>query len=128
MSRLAMIARKIAPALAAGCTVVAKPAEDTPLTALALVWLAQQAGLVDRDGAPDLLDRGRVARAEDPRPDGTGGEAPRPRRSAQPQDGVAHPDRDRDQQVDDQQAEDRPRQPARWHGGGVYRVLPQVFP
>jgi succinate-semialdehyde dehydrogenase/glutarate-semialdehyde dehydrogenase len=38
---LAMIARKIAPALAAGCTVVAKPAEDTPLTALALVWLAQ---------------------------------------------------------------------------------------
>jgi len=41
---LAMIARKIAPALAAGCTVVAKPAEDTPLTALALVWLAQEAG------------------------------------------------------------------------------------
>jgi succinate-semialdehyde dehydrogenase/glutarate-semialdehyde dehydrogenase len=41
---LAMIARKIAPALAAGCTVVAKPAEDTPLTALALVWLAEQAG------------------------------------------------------------------------------------
>ncbi|WP_404994456.1 NAD-dependent succinate-semialdehyde dehydrogenase [Cupriavidus pauculus] len=44
---LAMIARKIAPALAAGCTVVAKPAEDTPLTALALVYLAQQAGLPD---------------------------------------------------------------------------------
>ena len=42
---LAMIARKIAPALAAGCTVVAKPAEDTPLTALALVCLAEQAGL-----------------------------------------------------------------------------------
>ncbi|AQW32564.1 NAD-dependent succinate-semialdehyde dehydrogenase [Ralstonia syzygii subsp. celebesensis] len=42
---LAMIARKIAPALAAGCTVVAKPAEDTPLTALALAQLAQQAGL-----------------------------------------------------------------------------------
>lgn len=41
---LAMIARKIAPALAAGCTVVAKPAEDTPLTALALVKLAQEAG------------------------------------------------------------------------------------
>ncbi|HSI57317.1 MAG TPA: NAD-dependent succinate-semialdehyde dehydrogenase [Ideonella sp.] len=41
----AMIARKIAPALAAGCTVVAKPAEDTPLTSLALVALAQQAGL-----------------------------------------------------------------------------------
>lgn len=42
---LAMIARKIAPALAAGCTVVAKPAEDTPLTALALVKLAAEAGL-----------------------------------------------------------------------------------
>lgn len=42
---LAMIARKIAPALAAGCTVVAKPAEDTPLTALALVHLAHEAGL-----------------------------------------------------------------------------------
>lgn len=42
---LAMIARKIAPALAAGCTVVAKPAEDTPLTALALAMLADEAGL-----------------------------------------------------------------------------------
>ncbi|EPC03425.1 succinate-semialdehyde dehdyrogenase [Litchfieldella anticariensis FP35 = DSM 16096] len=42
---LAMIVRKIAPALAAGCTVVAKPAEDTPLTALALVALAEEAGL-----------------------------------------------------------------------------------
>lgn len=41
---LAMIARKIAPALAAGCTVVAKPAEDTPLTALALARLAEDAG------------------------------------------------------------------------------------
>jgi succinate-semialdehyde dehydrogenase/glutarate-semialdehyde dehydrogenase len=39
-----MIARKIAPALAAGCTVVAKPAEDTPLTALALARLAEEAG------------------------------------------------------------------------------------
>jgi len=44
---LAMIARKIAPALAAGCTVVAKPAEDTPLTALALAALAQEAGVPD---------------------------------------------------------------------------------
>ncbi|WP_126282545.1 NAD-dependent succinate-semialdehyde dehydrogenase [Burkholderia stagnalis] len=42
---LAMIARKIAPALAAGCTVVAKPAEDTPLTALALAFLAAEAGV-----------------------------------------------------------------------------------
>ena len=41
----AMIARKIAPALAAGCTVVCKPAEDTPLTSLALVRLAEDAGV-----------------------------------------------------------------------------------
>lgn len=41
----AMIARKIAPALAAGCTVVCKPAAETPLTALALVKLAQEACL-----------------------------------------------------------------------------------
>ena len=41
---LAMLARKIAPALAAGCTVVAKPAEDTPLTALALAKLIEEAG------------------------------------------------------------------------------------
>lgn len=41
----AMIARKIGPALAAGCTMVLKPAEQTPLTALALCALAQKAGL-----------------------------------------------------------------------------------
>ncbi|MGI4877915.1 MAG: aldehyde dehydrogenase family protein, partial [Janthinobacterium lividum] len=41
----AMIARKIAPALAAGCTVVLKPAEQTPRSALALAVLAQDAGL-----------------------------------------------------------------------------------
>lgn len=40
-----MITRKIAPALAVGCTVVIKPAPDTPLTALALVELAIRAGL-----------------------------------------------------------------------------------
>ncbi|WP_310601081.1 NAD-dependent succinate-semialdehyde dehydrogenase [Desulfobulbus sp.] len=42
---LAMITRKVAPALAAGCTVVCKPAEATPLTALALAALAEQAGM-----------------------------------------------------------------------------------
>jgi len=42
---LAMITRKVAPAIAAGCTVVVKPAEQTPLTALALAHLAQEAGL-----------------------------------------------------------------------------------
>ena len=41
----AMLARKLAPALAAGCTVVAKPASETPLSALALVALAQEAGI-----------------------------------------------------------------------------------
>ncbi|MDD7805383.1 MAG: NAD-dependent succinate-semialdehyde dehydrogenase [Endozoicomonas sp. (ex Botrylloides leachii)] len=41
----AMVARKVAPALAAGCTVVLKPAEDTPLSALAMAVLAEQAGL-----------------------------------------------------------------------------------
>ena len=42
---IAMLARKIAPALAAGCTIVAKPAEDTPLSALALALLASEAGI-----------------------------------------------------------------------------------
>lgn len=41
---IAMITRKIAPALAAGCTIVIKPAEQTPLSALALAELAQRAG------------------------------------------------------------------------------------
>jgi succinate-semialdehyde dehydrogenase/glutarate-semialdehyde dehydrogenase len=41
----AMITRKVAPALAAGCTVVLKPAEATPLSALALAELAQEAGV-----------------------------------------------------------------------------------
>ncbi|MFV0297086.1 MAG: NAD-dependent succinate-semialdehyde dehydrogenase [Hyphomicrobiaceae bacterium] len=41
----AMITRKVSPALAAGCTVVCKPATETPLTALALAELARQAGM-----------------------------------------------------------------------------------
>lgn len=41
----AMLARKIAPALAAGCTIVAKPAAQTPLSALALAVLAEEAGV-----------------------------------------------------------------------------------
>ena len=61
----AMIARKIAPALAAGCTVVCKPAEDTPLTSLALVHLAEQAGVpagvlnivtASRERTPEVVD------------------------------------------------------------------------
>lgn len=41
----AMITRKAAPALAAGCTMIVKPAEQTPLTALALAVLAEEAGV-----------------------------------------------------------------------------------
>jgi len=41
----AMLARKIAPALAAGCTVVCKPANATPLSAYAMIALAEQAGI-----------------------------------------------------------------------------------
>jgi succinate-semialdehyde dehydrogenase/glutarate-semialdehyde dehydrogenase len=44
---LAMITRKVAPAIAAGCTIVIKPAEQTPLSALALVELAKEAGIPD---------------------------------------------------------------------------------
>lgn len=44
---LAMATRKIAPALAAGCTVVVKPAAQTPLTTLLLAKTLQEAGLPD---------------------------------------------------------------------------------
>jgi aldehyde dehydrogenase (NAD+)/gamma-glutamyl-gamma-aminobutyraldehyde dehydrogenase len=44
---LLMSAWKVAPALAAGCSVLVKPAEQTPLTALRLAELAQEAGLPD---------------------------------------------------------------------------------
>jgi succinate-semialdehyde dehydrogenase/glutarate-semialdehyde dehydrogenase len=57
----AMITRKVAPALAAGCPVVIKPAEQTPLSALALAELAQRAGMpagvlnvVTADGANSI--------------------------------------------------------------------------
>ncbi|MEO1012500.1 MAG: NAD-dependent succinate-semialdehyde dehydrogenase [Bacteroidota bacterium] len=42
---LAMITRKIAPALAVGCTSVVRPSEETPLTALAIAKLAEEAGM-----------------------------------------------------------------------------------
>lgn len=41
----AMITRKAGPALAAGCTMVIKPANETPFTALAMAELANQAGI-----------------------------------------------------------------------------------
>lgn len=44
---MAMITRKVAPAIAAGCTIVIKPAEQTPLSALALAVLAKEAGMPD---------------------------------------------------------------------------------
>jgi succinate-semialdehyde dehydrogenase/glutarate-semialdehyde dehydrogenase len=58
---LAMITRKVAPALAAGCTVVVKPAEEAPLTALAAAELARRAGM------PGVLN---VVPAADPQPVG----------------------------------------------------------
>ena len=42
---MAMITRKVAPAIAAGCTIIIKPAEQTPLSALALAELAKEAGM-----------------------------------------------------------------------------------
>ena len=42
---MAMLTRKIAPALAAGCTILCRPASETPLTALALAVLAEEAGI-----------------------------------------------------------------------------------
>ena len=61
---LAMITRKVAPALAAGCPVVIKPAELTPLTALAAAELAMRAGIpagvlnvLTADGANSIADR-----------------------------------------------------------------------
>jgi succinate-semialdehyde dehydrogenase / glutarate-semialdehyde dehydrogenase len=42
---IAMITRKVAPAIAAGCTIVIKPAEQTPLCALAMAELAERAGV-----------------------------------------------------------------------------------
>jgi succinate-semialdehyde dehydrogenase / glutarate-semialdehyde dehydrogenase len=59
----AMVTRKAAPALAAGCTMVLKPAEQTPLSALALAVLAEEAGVpegvlsivtTDAAGAPEV--------------------------------------------------------------------------
>ena len=44
---LGMLAWKVAPALAAGCTIVLKPAEQTPLTALRFGELVQEAGIPD---------------------------------------------------------------------------------
>ena len=41
----AMAARKLAPALAAGCTTILKPASETPLTALAIAALMEEAGV-----------------------------------------------------------------------------------
>jgi succinate-semialdehyde dehydrogenase/glutarate-semialdehyde dehydrogenase len=55
----AMITRKVGPALAAGCSVVIKPAEDTPLSALALCVIAEEAGV-----PPGVVNCLTVARDE----------------------------------------------------------------
>ncbi|MDP5208198.1 NAD-dependent succinate-semialdehyde dehydrogenase [Microbulbifer sp. 2205BS26-8] len=66
----AMITRKAAPALAAGCTVVIKPAQETPLSALALCQLAHEAGLpkgtINVVTGSDAAGIGRVL-TQDPR-------------------------------------------------------------
>ena len=59
---IAILARKIAPALAAGCTIVAKPAEDTPLCALAIAKLAEEAGIPA--GVINILPASRQRAAE----------------------------------------------------------------
>lgn len=59
---MGMLARKAAPALAAGCTVVSKPAEDAPLSSLALAALAEEAGVPA--GALNIVTAAR-ARAAD---------------------------------------------------------------
>jgi succinate-semialdehyde dehydrogenase / glutarate-semialdehyde dehydrogenase len=68
---IAMITRKVAPALAAGCTVIIKPAEQTPLSALAVAELAQRAGMpagvlnvLCADGA-NSIDIGKVLTSSD---------------------------------------------------------------
>ena len=55
----AMITRKVAPALAAGCTILVKPAPETPLSALALAELADQAGIPP--GVFNVLPTSRAA-------------------------------------------------------------------
>ncbi|WP_197016111.1 NAD-dependent succinate-semialdehyde dehydrogenase [Actinomadura viridis] len=54
---LAMITRKVAPALAAGCTVILKPAEETPLSALKFAHVLAEAGLPA--GVVNVLNTGR---------------------------------------------------------------------
>ena len=55
----AMATRKIAPALAAGCTCILKPAEETPLTALALAAMFKEAGVPD--GVVNVIPTSRPA-------------------------------------------------------------------
>jgi len=58
----AMVTRKAGPALAAGCTVVLKPSEETPLSALALAFLAEEAGIPA--GVLNIVPGGRNRAAE----------------------------------------------------------------
>ncbi|AQA05077.1 NAD-dependent succinate-semialdehyde dehydrogenase [Mycobacterium sp. MS1601] len=61
---IAMGARKIGPALAAGCTVVLKPAPQTPLTSLALAQILQDVGLPD--GVVNVITTSRAAEVVEP--------------------------------------------------------------
>jgi succinate-semialdehyde dehydrogenase / glutarate-semialdehyde dehydrogenase len=60
----AMVTRKVAPALAAGCAVVAKPSEQTPLSAIALAVLAARAGVPDGIFNVILASQGAVVGQE----------------------------------------------------------------
>ena len=64
----AMITRKAAPALAAGCPVVIKPAEATPYTALALAELARRAGIPPAALSVVTASRDRAPEASRPLP------------------------------------------------------------
>src|SRR2546430_5018409 len=55
-----MVTRKIAPALAAGCTVVLKPASATPLTALAIAKIAEDAGLRSEEHTSELQSQSNL--------------------------------------------------------------------
>jgi succinate-semialdehyde dehydrogenase/glutarate-semialdehyde dehydrogenase len=61
---LAMGARKIGPAIAAGCTMVLKPAPQTPLSSLALARILQEAGLPD--GVLNVVTTSRAAEVIEP--------------------------------------------------------------
>ena len=76
----AMAARKIAPALAAGCTVILKPAGETPLTALAIAALMEEAGASGRRRQRAAVHAGRATSCRRCSPTRGSGSSPSPGR------------------------------------------------